>query len=108
MNDCHPWIELKNAHFPFGNAFTAPTATFKHQKWMSDHVLSHKNGLACRMIMLDNSVDRYDSKEDSRHNCGHVMSFEKIFTHSKVKHHVVSKALFEAKLSNFDDFSYKM
>ena len=57
------------------------------------------------MIMLDNSVDSYDPKEDSRHNCGHVMSFEKIFTHSKVKHHVVSKALFEAKLCNFDDFS---
>ena len=72
---------------------------------MSDHVLLHKNGLACRMIMLDNSVDSYDPKEDSRHNCGHVMSFEKIFTHSKVKHHVVSKAPFQAKLCNFDDFS---
>ena len=72
---------------------------------MSDHVLVHKNGLACRMIMPDTSADRYDPKEDSKHNCGHVMTFKKFFTHSKVKQHVGSSAPFEAKFCNFDDFS---
>ena len=57
------------------------------------------------MIMLDNSVDRYDSKEDSRHNCGHVMSFEKNFHALQSEASCCLKGIFEAKLCNFDDFS---
>ena len=57
------------------------------------------------MIMPDTSADRYDPKEDSKHNCGHVMTFKNFVTHSKVKQHVGSSAPFEAKFGNFDDFS---
>ena len=35
------------------------------------------------MIMPDTSADRYDPKEDSKHNCGHVMTLKIFFTHSK-------------------------
>ena len=72
---------------------------------MSDYVLFHKSGLACRMIMPDSSADIYDPKEDFRHNCDHVITFKKFFMHSKVKQHVGSSAPFEAKFGNFDDFS---
>ena len=70
---------------------------------MSDHVLVHKNGLVCRMIISDTSADRYDPKEDFKYNCCYSMTFKKFFMHSKVKQHVSSSAPFEAKFCNFGD-----